>query len=89
MEPVLHTKDQHNIPELWADFMHAIKSKTRPVADIQVGHYATNMSLLGMLSLKLGRSVAWDGKKDLVIGDDEANKLLSREYRSPWEYPKI
>ena len=46
------------------------------------------MSLLGMLSLKLGRSVEWDGEKEIIVGDPEANKLLRREYRGPWEYPK-
>jgi hypothetical protein len=46
------------------------------------------MSLLAMLSLKLGRSLQWDGEKQQVVGDPEANKLLSREYRKPWEYPK-
>ena len=57
------------------------------MCDIEIGHRSTNMSLLGMLSMKLGRSMQWDGDKEVVIGDDEANKLLSREYRKPWEYP--
>jgi len=46
------------------------------------------MSLLAMLSLKLGRSVRWDGDKEVIPGDEEANKLLSRPYREPWSYPK-
>ena len=45
------------------------------------------MSLLGMLSYKLGRSIQWDGANEKVIGDEDANKLLRREYRSPWKYP--
>jgi hypothetical protein len=45
------------------------------------------MSLLGMLSLKLGRSVEWNGEKEIIAGDPEANKLLSRKYRKPWFYP--
>jgi hypothetical protein len=47
------------------------------------------MSLLGMLSLKLGRSVEWDGEKEVIIGDPEANKLLRRKYRKPWVYPQV
>ena len=43
--------------------------------------------LLGMLSLKLGRSIDWDGDKERVIGDDAANRLLRREYRKGWEFP--
>lgn len=83
----LHDPDGQNIPELWADFMQAIEKGTMPVADIQQGHYATNMSLLGMLSHKLGRSVEWDGKNDKILNDAEANKLLKRAYRNPWSYP--
>jgi hypothetical protein len=47
------------------------------------------MSLLGMLSCKLGRSVKWDGKNEKIVDDADANKLLSREYRKPWQYPEI
>ena len=57
------------------------------MADVEIGHRATNLSLLGMLSWKLGRSIAWDGEKEAIPGDEEANKLLSREYRGPWVYP--
>ena len=41
-----------------------------------------------MLSYKLGRSVQWDGEKEMCVGDAEANKLLRREYRKPWVYPE-
>ena len=84
-DPVLHEPDQQNIPELWADFLDAIETGRRPVCDIEVGKRSTDMSLLGMLSLKLGRSVEWDGER--VVGDDEANALLRRPYRDPWQYP--
>ena len=59
------------------------------MCDIEIGHRSTNMSLLGMLSLKLGRSIQWDGDKEEVIGDAEANTLLSRAYRAPWRYPEV
>ena len=82
-------KDGHNVKMLWADFLAAIENNTRPVADVEIGHLSTNLSLLGMLSLKVGRSIAWDGEKEQVIGDPEANTLLKRDYRQPWEYPKV
>lgn len=86
-EPQLHEPDQQNIKELWADFLDAIKNHRRPVCDIELGHRSTTMSLLGMLSLKLGRSLEWDGEKEMVVNDPEANRLLARDYRAPWEYP--
>jgi len=86
--PQLHEPDSQNIPELWADFLQSIKAGKRSVCDVEIGHRSTNLSLLGMLSLKLGRSIAWDGEKEECPGDPEANKLLRREYRKPWVYPE-
>ena len=88
-EPKLNAPNEQNIKELWTDFLEAIKKRSRPLCDIEIIHRSTNMSLLGMLSLKLGRSVEWDGEKEVIVGDPKANKLLSREYRKPWEYPKV
>lgn len=88
-KPDLNDPDKQNIKELWADFILSIESDKLPVCDIEIGHRSTNMSLLGMLSHKLGRSVQWDYEKGRIIGDEEANKLLSREYRAPWSYPIV
>jgi predicted dehydrogenase len=89
MDNTLHMPDHQNIPELWNDFISALEKGTKPAADIVNSHYATNMSLLGMMSYKLGRSVKWDGEKQMVVNDAEAEKLMSRAYRAPWEYPVI
>jgi hypothetical protein len=67
--------------------LKSIKTGELPHADIEHGRQATNMALLGMLSNKLGRSIEWNHEKDMVKGDDEANKLLIRNYRGEWEYP--
>ena len=94
-EPVLHEEpklgqpDDQNIRELWADFLDAIRTGRRPVADIENGHLSTNMCLLGMISYKLGRAITWDGEKEVIVGDPEANKLLRRAYRAPWKYPEV
>jgi predicted dehydrogenase len=87
-EPKLNEPDQQNIKELWADFLQAIQTGRRPVSDIEEVYRSTNCSLLGMLSLKLGRGIQWDGEKEEIVGDPEANKLLRREYRGPWKYPE-
>ena len=88
-KPRLNAPDDQNIRELWADFIQAIETGRRPVCDIEIGHRSTNMSLLAMLSMKVGRSVRWDGEKERIENDEAANKLLSRPYRTPWEYPKV
>jgi predicted dehydrogenase len=87
-EPYLNQPDGQNITELWADFLDAIAKKRQPICNIEEGHWATNMSMLGMLSMKLGRSVDWDGEKEVILNDPAANKLLARDYRKGYEYPK-
>jgi hypothetical protein len=43
--------------------------------------------ILANISMGLGRSLHWDHAKGVVVGDAEANKLLRRPYRKPWEHP--
>jgi predicted dehydrogenase len=85
--PQLNKPDDQNIKQLWGNFISSLESKQLPVADIEIGHRSTTMSLLGMLSHKVGRSIEWDGKNQMVVNDDEANKFLQRAYRGSWEYP--
>ncbi len=79
--------DGHNIKLLWADFLQAIASGSKPVANVEVGHQATVMALLGMASLKAGRSLDWNADQEQIVGDSQAQALLRREYRTPWVYP--
>jgi predicted dehydrogenase len=88
-DPKLGMPDDQNIRELWADFIDAIRTGRRPAADLEIGMHSTEMSLLAMLSMKLGRAVVWDSAKGTVVGDEKANRLLRREYRAPWRYPEV
>lgn len=85
----LNDPDQQNIKELWADFINAIQKKQRPLCDIEKGHHSTTCALLGILSYKLGRSVAWDVEKQTISNDVEAARLLARPYRGEWKYPGV
>ena len=35
--------------------------------------------------MHVGRKIRWDAKSETIIGDPEASKLLTREYRAPWK----
>jgi predicted dehydrogenase len=83
----LNTDDKHNIKELWANFITSIDEKQLPVCDILKGHRSTTMSLLGMLSWKLGRSLEWNPETETFVNDPAATALLRRDYRGPWIYP--
>jgi predicted dehydrogenase len=69
------------------DFLAAIASRGKPVADIEQGHISTASCILANLSMKLGRQVSYDPVKRQVVGDEEATSLLRREFRGPWKHP--
>jgi predicted dehydrogenase len=69
------------------DMLAAIASRGRPVADIEQGYISTSSCILANLALKLGRTLTWDPRAGRVVGDEEANRLLSRPYRAPWVHP--
>jgi predicted dehydrogenase len=66
------------------NFLDCVKSRQRPNADADDGHLSAVMCHLGNLSTRLGRSLAWDAANERVIGDAEANALLTKAYRAPW-----
>ncbi|MDX1979850.1 MAG: Gfo/Idh/MocA family oxidoreductase [Bryobacteraceae bacterium] len=70
------------------DFLSAIGSRGKPVADIEQGYISTTSCILANMSMKLGRSLRWDPVKRQVVGDAEANRLLRRPYRKPWVHPE-
>ncbi len=69
------------------DFLAAIKTRGRPIADIEEGHISTASCILANVAADLGRPIAYDPKKREVSGDREATRRLRREYRKPWKHP--
>lgn len=70
------------------DFLSAIASRGKPVADIEQGHISTTACVLANLSQQLGRSLVWDAAQHRVAGDEQATGLLRRPYRGPWIHPE-
>ncbi len=69
------------------NFLHAIDTRSKPVSTIEEGYISTASCILANNSLKLGRSLDWNAERQQVTNDAEANRLLSRPYRQPWQHP--
>jgi predicted dehydrogenase len=83
--------EQHVAPAIrrhMKDFLDAIDSRGKPVADIEQGHISTASCILANLALGLGRTLTWDPEAGRVVGDDEANQRLRRPYRGDWVHPE-
>jgi predicted dehydrogenase len=69
------------------DWLAAIDHRSRPVADVEQGYISTTACILANLSMKLGRTLQWDPVAGRVVGDEEANQLLARQYRAGYTHP--
>src|SRR5213075_587146 len=69
------------------DFLRAIASGGKPVADIEQGYISTASCILANVAMQVERTLTWDAQAQHVSGDEEANRLLRRPYRSPWVHP--
>lgn len=71
----------------WRNFLDMVDARGRPVSDIEQGYMTATSCILANMACKLGRTLVWDSDKGQVVGDDEANRLLARPYRTPWIHP--
>jgi predicted dehydrogenase len=69
------------------NFLAAVESRGRPVADIEQGHISTASCILANLAMQLGRPLAYDPSRRQISGDAQATRLLRRPYRRPWKHP--
>jgi predicted dehydrogenase len=68
----------------WVD---CIKSRRKPVGDVEIGHRSTTVCHLGNIARWAGRKLQWDPVKEQFVGDEEANKYLTRPQRKPYQIP--
>jgi len=67
------------------NFIECVRSRKRPVADVETGHRSTIVAHLGNIAYRSGRKIRWDAAKEEITGDPEAGKLLRRPARKPWD----
>jgi hypothetical protein len=75
----LYVSTNHN-----QNFLDCVKSRKRPICDVEIGHRSATVCHLGNIVARLGRPVRWDPSAERIVGDDQAAAMLSRPYRSPW-----
>ena len=71
------------------DFLDCIDSRKRPNSDVEIGHNSMIACHLANIAFRTGRRVAWDAEREQVIGDAEAQTLVTKAYRGPWTLPAI
>lgn len=79
----LYASDNH-----MRNFIDCVKSRKPTITPIETAHHSAIPGHLALISMLVGRRIKWDAKKEQIIGDKDASKLLTRAYRGPWKFPK-
>ena len=68
----------------YQNFLDCIKSRQKPICDVEIGHRSATVCHLGNMAVRLGRKIQWDPAKEQIVGDDQAAAMLTRPYRAPY-----
>jgi predicted dehydrogenase len=66
------------------NFLACMRSRQRPISDVEVAHRSSSTAMLANVALRSGRRIEWDAQREDVTNAPEARKYLMREYRAPW-----
>jgi predicted dehydrogenase len=66
------------------DFFQCMKTRKRPICDVEVGCRSVTVCHLGNIAVWINRPIKWDPVKEEIIGDPEASRWLDRPMRAPW-----
>ncbi len=66
------------------DFFECVKTRKTPSADINIGHRSATVCHLGNIAIRTNKKINWDPKSETIVGDAEASRWLTKEYREPW-----
>ena len=69
-----------------SNFLDSVKSRKPAVCNIEVGQRSSNICFLANIAYRSKEQLGWDAANQrLVQGGPQAQRLLGREYRSPWK----
>lgn len=67
------------------NFLDCVKSRQPTITPVETAHHSAIPGHLGLIAMLTGRKLKWDSKRELIVGDKEASKLLTRDFRKPWK----
>jgi predicted dehydrogenase len=68
----------------YVDFLKAIKSRQKPICDVEIGHRTASVCTLGNIAYQLNRPLKWNPTTEQFTGDSKANALLKRPIKKEW-----
>ena len=67
------------------NFFQCVQERRQPVSDVHSHHRMLSSCQMGNIAMLLKRKLRWDPERELFVGDEQANALLSRPRRKGFE----
>ncbi len=67
------------------NFIDCVKSRQPTITPVETAHHSAIPGHLGLISMLVGRKLNWDVKREHILNDADATKLMTRPYRAPWK----
>ena len=69
------------------NWLACVRSRQRPVADVEIGHRSVTVCHLANIARQVGRTLRWTPAEEHFSDDPAANALLVRPRRREFELP--
>jgi hypothetical protein len=68
----------------YGNFIDCVKSREKPICDVEVGASSVTVCHLGNIAWWTGRQLQWDPVQRMILDDAEAVRWMDRPKRAPW-----
>jgi GFO/IDH/MocA oxidoreductase family protein len=77
-------------PDHFANFITAVRKRDKSLLNgpVETAHSSSALAHLGNIAFRLDRVLKFNPETEHFIGDEEANRMLSRLYRKPFVIPE-
>ncbi|AQT69279.1 4-carboxy-2-hydroxymuconate-6-semialdehyde dehydrogenase [Anaerohalosphaera lusitana] len=66
------------------NFLDCVRSGKETITPVEVAHRSISVGLLGEIAMLTRRKLRWNPDTERFVDDEQANRYLSRPFRSPW-----
>lgn len=80
----LYKSDDH-----MKNFIECVKSRKETITPVDTAHRSISVGLLGEIAMTTKQTIKWDPDKEVIINNENASKMLMRNFRSPWKLPEV
>ncbi|MEW6237581.1 MAG: Gfo/Idh/MocA family oxidoreductase [Candidatus Omnitrophota bacterium] len=74
----------YNSPNHQQNFIECVQSRKETICPAETAHRSTTICHLSQITMLLKRKTRWNPEIEQFIGDEDANKMISKPMRPPW-----